>query len=545
MSWLQNIRTLPSRIIGQILESPDGDFSAEIDDLPNATPPYSSFLDGAFGGNHSAARLGDLSNGLGVPGSDPFYSQFWAKGTLTSSAEDEIAGLMRDAIARKIVGVPWADAIRPWFDIRGMPSNTQDLVQHHLERLHAKEELWKLNFMGDAWGDAIIVVGVDDPSVLKPATLEDERLHFETPLSKESLRGNRNILWLRTFGKGSSGGDSGFTRAYPAGIHTARFGEPTIYRVHNFWAPARSGYCDLNSTYSGQVNVHYTRTIQATTPNAESVFVGLDPYLKAYHGALASAGQLLRTSSISFIKVARWRNQTRNNRAESHARLALAALSMSTLGSIFLDKDDEDHEFQARNLTGVSDLILKAQESLAAAARQPMSVIFGLDSKGFASAEEVTNRYFAEVVNRQTSRLTDQATALVRLILNAYVPLGERPEEGSWYVDWRPPRTFSEMEKAKIRKGTFEALLLENRAIAAGVGIPGAITSAEIRSTQGANHFTVDPVLEPSNALLFQTSTDPSMSVKNIAEPPSPSEEVETVEEGSKDVQEDSQEGEG
>lgn len=534
MSWLHLIKQLPSRVAQSVFDYPE--LSSPIvpsADGPSSTPPsYSSlgaFTDAAMGGGGAAAKLVDLSTGLGIPGSDPFYSQGWSQGTLTTESHEEIASLMRDAIARKIVGVPWADGIRPWFDLRGMSPDIQDIVQHHLVRLNAKEELWKLNFLGDSWGDAIMVVGVDDPSLVKSTSLHDERQHFATPLRTDTFRGDRNILWLRTFGKGSGGTESGFRREKPAGIHSPRFGEPTIYTIHNFWAPTRSGYTDLTSSYSGEVPIHYSRTIQATTPNAESIFVGIDPYLKAYHGALASAGQLLRTASISFIKVARWRNQTRNNRAESHARLALASFSMSVLGSIFLDKDDEDHEFQDRNLSGVADLVLKAQESLCAGVRQPMSVVFGLDSKGFASAEEVTNRYFAEVASRQGGPLTEQATRLVQLILDAYIPPDQQPAKDSWYVDWRPPRLFSEIEKAKIRKATFEALRLENQAIAAGYGIPGALSGKEIRSTQGANHFTVDPVLDPNAVITLQGREDPSMSVKEPSRLPTPSEETESV----------------
>ena len=505
--------------------------------MPDAATVLDSVYGATLTGGRGAARLGDLSSGLGMPGHDPFYSQFWSRGTLTNDSTNQIEGLLKDGLAQKAVTVPWSDAIRPWFDIRGMSPAHQDLVQNHLLRLKAKQELLKLMTLGDGWGDAITVIGADD----FPAPSDDPRKeieHFCEPLDEEQLAQEGKILWLRTFARQSGDGrSSGFTRCYQAGPSSPRFGYPLYYDINDFYAPAEPGFDDLSSIYAGSVKVHYSRTLSGTAPNGESIFIKIDPYLKAYQGGLAAAGQLLRTASVSFIKIKHWLHKTRNNRAESHARLSLAALSLNALGAIFLDWDEEAHEFQNRTLTGVSDIIGKLQEALAAAFNAPLAVVFGTEPQGFASAEEVTERYYASVLDRQ-NRLTPQVKRLVHLILLAYVPASERPAYDDWHIEWRPLRNPSELEKAKIREATFQALKVENEAIAAGATIPGALTAKEIRSVQGADRFSVDPVLDP----IPETSQAPLQAVSSQGQPLTPSNHPNSSPDDAQDAQEPSEE---
>lgn len=513
MSWFNTLRSRATYFLPSLLSStiPSTTATANQHDAAETLHSLNVDQDGCYGpsltGGRSAARLGDLSTGLGIPGQDPFYSQFWTGSSLTSDSLFEIDALLRDGLVRKIIGAPWSDALRAGFDIRGMSPKLQDLVQYHLRRLNVRQELWKLNFLGDGWGDAICAVGANDFPMAPYAFSQQAREHLERPLDVEALERNREILWLRSFARNSPWGyGSGFTRECAGSEKSRAFGEPLRYMVHDFWAPARPGYTDLSAVSSGSVTLHTSRLLHSTTYDAQSRLVEIDPYLKAYHGALAAAGQLLRTSSVSFIKIAHWLHKTRNNRAESHARLSLAALSMSVLNAIFLDKDEESHEFQNRNLAGVSEIVGITQEALAGAATTPMAILFGTEPKGFASAEEVTERYYTGVEERRTSRLTPQLEHLIELILIAYVPKAERPAPQSWTVEWRPLRMPTELEKAKIRLATFEALKVENEAIAAGVGIPGALSAKEIRSVQGADRFSVDPVLDP----LEPTTTNPA-----------------------------------
>lgn len=472
--------SIPPSFLGKLAASFDGLFS------PSLT------------GGRSSARIADLSSGLGMPGRDPFYSQYWSAGTLTSESTVEIDALKRDGLVRKIIGAPWSDALRPWFDIRGMSPKLQDTVQFHLRRLHTKQQLWHLNFLRDIWGEAILLVGANDFPIAFE-NRDQDREHFATELNLDLLAKNQEILWLRPFGKKSAWGyESGFIPRIQANVHSPLFGNPLYFEITNFGAPAKPGYTDLVAPGNvGPLIVHNSRLIHATTPDALSRLVEIDPYLKAYQGGLASLGQLLRSSSVSFIKIANWLHKTSNNRAESHARLALAALSMSSLGAIFLDKDYEDHEFQSRPLSGASDILASFQEALCGASSSPMALLFGTEPRGFASAEEVTERYNTGVVDRQETNLTPQLEWLIELILTAYVPAHERPQPNTWTIEWRPLRMASELEKAKIRKATFDALKVENEAIAAGIGIPGALSAKEIRSTQGADRFSVDPVLDP------------------------------------------------
>lgn len=552
MSFLTNVRTkalhalvntiadaLPNPDLEPSPDFPSSDVSLSTDTAnqsPTQPPTAASvFQDAMFGpsltGGKGAARLGDLSTGLGIPGHDPFYSQFWSRGTLSNDSTNQIDALLRDGLAQKAIMTPWTDAIRPWFDIRGLTPHHQDLVQNHLLRLNAKHELFKLNILGDAWGDAITVIGADD----FPAPTDDPRQeieHFCKPLDLDQLSHEGKILWLRSFGRNAGDGrSSGYTRCHQAGPSTPRFGKPLYYQIHDFYAPAEPGFTDISSIYAGSVYVHFSRTLSATALNGESLFIKIDPYLKAYQGALAAAGQLLRTASVSFIKIKHWLHKTRNNRAESHARLSLAALSLSVLGAIFLDWDEESHEFQNRTLTGVSDIIGKLQEALAASFNAPLAVIFGTEPQGFASAEEVTERYYASVLDRQT-KITPQAKRLVELILTAYVPAHERPHYDDWHIEWRPLRNPSELEKAKIREATFQALKVENEAIAAGAQTPGALTAKEIRSVQGADRFSVDPVLDP-----VQTPTMPANAGAAQGQLPTPSQDPNAVPDDAQDAE--------
>lgn len=501
--------------------------SSDSSDTPlTFTGKLAATFDSVFGpsltGGRSAARLGDLSSGLGIPGRDPFYSQFWSSGTLSSGSVQEIDALKRDGLVRKIIGSPWSDALRAGFDIRGMAPPLQDLIQFHLRRLHTSQQLWQLNFLRDIWGEAILTIGANDfPQAFADPTQDLD--HFTTELNLQMLAKNQEILWLRPFGKKSAyGRESGFIPRVQADVRSPLFGNPLYFEISNFWAPAKPGYTDLDAPlHSGSLIVHNSRVLHATTPDALSRLVEIDPYLKAYQGGLASLGQLLRTSSISFIKISNWLHKTRNNRDESHARLALAALSMSALGSIFLDKDYEDHEFQSRPLSGASDILASLQEALSGASSTPMAILFGTEPRGFASAEEVTERYYTGVVERQQAVLTPQYEKLIQLILTAYVSPHEQPKPNSWSIEWRPLRMPNELEKAKIRKATFDALKVENEAIKAGIGVPGALSAKEIRSTQGADRFSVDPVLDP---LIPTTKSVPLSSPSPISAQPSANE---------------------
>lgn len=436
----------------------------------------------------TAAAFGNLAQGLGIRGKDPRRSDFWGPGDHLSDIA--VAHLARDAIGAKVVGAPWADAIRPGFEVRNLPEAHQRAVADRWRALDLSDRQYNLNFLGDVWGEAIGVLGTDDF-----AGLDTDQAAFSTPLRPDAVRG---FAWLRVFGR-RAGGDatSGFARLELAGPESSRFGAPVTYRVDDFFAPARPGYSDALRGFTGSLDVHWTRTVRSVTRDARSVYVAYDRYLKDFHAALAATRRGLDTWSVSVFKISNWLDATRRDREEARGMLALAAQAMSQLNALIVDREKADHEFQSRSMGGFSDSVVRLFEALAAAVDIPMVRLFGLEPRGFSSGKEVFDSYHTRVADLQTRRLLPQTEILVDVILRSLAasdPSLPYPARDSWQVVYNPPRIPTDKEKAETRLLTAQYLKTFNEA---AVVSGGQLTAEEVRSPFSGDQASVDVTLQP------------------------------------------------
>ncbi len=156
----------------------------------------------------------------------------------------------------------------------------------------------------------------------------------------------------------------------------------------------------------------------------------------------------------------------------------------STLRMRVTDGNDK-YEQSTGTLSGVSDALSEFKVLMAAAARRPVSQLFGQGQTGLRTGDDDVRSWYGTVASDRKMRWARGHERLVRLHLLATAGPAKGKEPESWAVEYHPMWAPSEKEIAETRKTDMD------RAVAAvGVGIASADDVAE--SFYGGDTYSGD-----------------------------------------------------
>lgn len=172
-------------------------------------------------------------------------------------------------------------------------------------------------------------------------------------------------------------------------------------------------------------------------------------------------------------------------------RLQTIAFARSLLNMIALD-EDETYERRGQVPTGLSELVIRVMDYLAAVAEMPLSILFGQPPTGLSTDDESGRTAFYDSIANKQNRLL---RPVINRIADAVIAAKEGPLKGKapaqWSFEFRPLKEPTEAEDAE-RRGkeaeTEERLILNN-----------ILTATEVRSKY---------VNDPRSPYQIDSSTD-------------------------------------
>jgi len=183
-------------------------------------------------------------------------------------------------------------------------------------------------------------------------------------------------------------------------------------KVADRWELAYNGTFDDPTTTFQYYNlkIHPSRVIRIFGKEAPSIAAArLQGWgMSEIECILRESNASLKHENVVFelldeAKVDIWKMKGFNSAALNKAavgqmtqRLKIASQMKNFLNAICLDKED-DYENKQMSFSGLSEILDQIRITMASAARMPMSKIYGLSAKGFASGEDDLENYAAIV----------------------------------------------------------------------------------------------------------------------------------------------------
>jgi phage-related protein (TIGR01555 family) len=286
--------------------------------------------------------------GLGTIARDKAMHTVMAGGTWLD--DETLAALYHhDDIARTIVSIFPEEALRQGLGV------TDPCAAKTLEDLGARKAIEEAATWGRLYGGGVIVMGTDDPY---PA--------------REPMPPGARVKWLQVYDKREVHREQVFSRG-----DDPSWGEASVFRIQPSNGQTYYVHRSRCLVFGGQKTAKRERE-QRQGWDA-SVLQAIYPVVRDLGAAYLALGNMMTDASQGVLKM---RGLVAAMLAEDHEvitnRLNLIDMSRSVARSIFLDAGgDESYERLPIGFAGVPDVIDRFHFRVAAAARCPVTVLFG------------------------------------------------------------------------------------------------------------------------------------------------------------------------
>lgn len=322
------------------------------------------------------------------------------------------------------------------------------------------------------YGGAAIFIGADDGRSVTQ------------PLNEHSLRA---VHFLTTFDRWEMTPHSFYESPL-----SPKFGRPEVYRVHPRSTSSQVGMLVHESRLILFRGRPTTKTqLIANQYWGQSKLVRAFEAVKKYGGALASTLALLADSNQGVYKIKGLTEIIRGGRGEElKARMRAVDEVRSVINAIILDADSESYDRVATPLTEVANIIDRFKLDVAAAAKMPVTRLFGQSAVGLsATGEGDANNWDDRVEQEQRKKVKPAMERVLRLVLRSKAgpTLGVEPDK--WSIKFPPPRRPSSKEAAEINKAQ-----ADGDAIYVDLGV---LTRAQVARARFGGSENNDIVLTP------------------------------------------------
>ena len=438
--------------------------------------PIEFRTDGALLNAFNSIVSNDMT-GLGQSGRDKFASTS-INLAFNPMGRQELQALYRQSvICQKVVELlPKAATATNWLELtvgkgrRGIP----DKAMQYANDLQLRSKVREAAILGRLDGDGFLVLGVDDGQAPEKA-IDESRI--------------RKISWVEALSRyqlfpDHNAGRPGKPEYYSMFLRRqeALGGQYTTGKIHRSRVlrfPGKRLYSDLISLNSGYhdsiLQAFYQSFIKYLVATEYSARMVQDYNLFIYK--LKGLSQLILQGKESDIL----------------KRFRAIQLSMSSLGGLAMDSENEDGQFISRNFGGLDQIIDRLKEDTGAAAGMPPTKLWGSSQKRALSNSAEGDKFeWADcVADWQAETLDEPLHEFFRLSLLAQngASGGRLPE--SWGLKYVSALRLNAKEQVALRKDQTQGVDIPS--VTAGILLP-----QEVRESAWAGaEYTIERTLQP------------------------------------------------
>ncbi len=220
----------------------------------------------------------------------------------------------------------------------------------------------------------------------------------------------------------------------------------------------------------------------------DNVITPIRAVLNDFEMIYGGAANLLSDFAQAVLKIENLAELLALQDGTAQTRLSETNRWRSSLRALVLDKNDS-FERVTTPLTGLPEMMDRFMYRVAAAARYPVSKLFGMAAAGMNATGEADQDNWYDVLSAEQEYLTPPLVRLIELLmLSREGPTnGKIPE--AWSVEWAPLTQPSEKETAETRKLTMET---DTGYIAAQVVSPEEVAFARF----GGDTYSAELVID-------------------------------------------------
>ena len=343
---------------------------------------------------------------------------------------------------------------------QGKSANLAIAAEAYGARLSLKARALEASIFGRLYGGGILIVGADDG--------QDMAL----PLDETKISTIRYLAWVdRRFVFASSW----YSEIGP------KYGEVRTWQVVN--------------PFGGQSNtvVHESRVVRFDGAPVDFLMrrrlLGWTlstlqaPYdtLRQFDLSFQSISNLMADLSQGVMKINGLAQLISNDQATLQTRMAMVDISRSSARMLYLDAENEEFERVPTPLTGVADTLQMQMLRTAAAAEQPVAILFGREPSGLnATGDADFRRFYDKTAGEQRTDLEPKLRRLYTLIFAAKDgPTGGQVPSKALEFVWHKLYEPSEKEQSEIRLNMAQA---DDYYIANGTLLPEEVAMSRFRS---------------------------------------------------------------
>lgn len=427
--------------------------------------------------NAYASLIGNANTGLGIQGRDKFADTA-INLAFAPLSRQEVQALYRGSkICEKVVDLlPKAATGQNWLELvigkgrRGIPGKA---IQY-ADGLKFRSAVREASILGRLDGDGFVVLGIDDGR--QPNEPVDEariqQISWVAPLNRYQLFPNPNS------------GRPGHPEFYQVFLRQqeALGGKQTTGNIHRSRVlrfPGKQLYGDLilnNSGYNDSVLDAFWRSFAKYLTAIEYSARMVQDYNTFIYKLKGLANLILQGKEADILK-----------------RFRAIMLSMSSLGGLAIDNDNEDGQFISRNFGGLDGLIEKLKDDTSANAGMPPTKLWGSSQKHALSNSSEGDKYeWADCVDDWRGDVLDEpATDFFRYTLLAQNgPTGGRLPD-VWNLKYTSALRLTLKEEVELRKDQTQGVDIPS--VQAGILLP-----EEVRESAWAGaEYSIERALQP------------------------------------------------
>lgn len=390
-------------------------------------------------------------------------------GIVTTLDQVTLTDLYRgDGFGRKIVDLPAREMFREWIEIEG---DTEGLTIQELKRLKAKQMLRLETTWAFVYGGALAVMVIDDGGEL------------EDPVNEESIKKVESIQVYNRHQVHWTLADQYQDPKDP------KFGKPEFYTVRPYTLPF--------------FRVHETRILlidgkpvpdrirRQNNGWGDSVYQATYERLKAIGSAYMGAENIVDEFVTALLTIENLQDLIATGQEDLVLkRLNLIDQSRHIINCTLLDKD-EKYERHSAQVRGLSDLLDRFTESLAAVTEIPVSILMGRSQKGLsaggAQATDLRN-WYDKISGDQEDMIEDPLSKLIWYIMKSTDSLFRGQPLDKWKIIFRPLWQPTEKEIVETRGIQAET---DERYIDSGVLRPEEVSISRF----GGDRYSIETTL--------------------------------------------------
>lgn len=333
------------------------------------------------------------------------------------------------AVAKSIVDIPADDSCREWREWQAEEDQISALEAEE-KRLGVQAKVRDARKRARLYGGAAIFIGTGDSNLelpLNPRSVQRGGLRYLTVLD----------LWELTAGELSMD------------PRDPNYGMPKHYELHAVEASAIRIHPSRLVIFRG-ADVLDSITRQSMQGWGDSELQAAYERITQLDGTMANIASLIFEAKVDVVKIQNFTNDLRSGGSAYETlmlkRFGLAATAKGINGMLMLD-GEEEYDQKSASFSTLPELADRFMQMVAAAARIPMTRLFGMSPAGMnATGESDIRTYYDSVRQEQTLDMEPAMAVMDECLVRS--ALGDRPEDV--HFNWRSLWQMSEKERAEV-----------------------------------------------------------------------------------------------